>query len=74
MTPEAIGTLVAAGVAFIVLLGSILHLVFNVGALKGQMTSFMQTSERDRAEILKDIGRIEERIERHVENHGRVTR
>lgn len=74
MTPEAIGTLVAAGVAFIVLLGSILALVFNVGALKGQVTAFMSTSERDRSEILKDIGRIEERIERHVESHGRATR
>jgi hypothetical protein len=71
VTPEAIGVLIGTGIAFMALVGSVLALVFNVGSLKGQITTFMQVSERDRADILKDIGRIEERLERHTEGHDR---
>lgn len=71
MTAGDIAAIVSAAVAFLTLFGTLLALVFNVGSFKGQMSTFMQTAERDRAETLKDIGRLEERLERHVESrHG----
>lgn len=62
---------VTAGLMALAMIGSLVALAFKIGSLSGQLTSFMSTSERDRAEQLKDIGRIEERYERHIElNHG----
>jgi len=72
VTPEAIGTLIGGCAAFIALLGSILALVFQTGTLRGQITAFMTTAERDRADMLKDVGRLEERFERHVEFHDKA--
>lgn len=69
MTPEAVGTLIGACVAFLALIGSVLALIFQMGTIKGQITTFMTTAERDRADMLKDVGRLEERFERHVEAH-----
>jgi hypothetical protein len=69
MTPATIWTAVGAIAAVLALLGAMLALTFRIGALTGQLTSFMATYERDRSDILKDIGRIEERHERHVEHH-----
>lgn len=60
---------VSAGVLMLGLIGGVLGLTFRIGVLSGKVDSFMQTSERDRSEILKDIGRIEERHERHLEQH-----
>lgn len=71
MTPEAIGTIIGAGAAVVALLLSVLGLVFRVGTLNGTITSFMGIYERDRADMLKDIGRMEERYERHIEGHDR---
>lgn len=51
------------------MIGSLVALAFKMGSLSGQLTSFMTTSERDRAEQLKDIGRIEERYEKHIDAH-----
>lgn len=69
MNSGTVAAWVAAGVMTLTMVGSLVVLAFNIGALKGQLTSFMATSERDRAEHLKDIGRIEERYERHIEMH-----
>lgn len=74
MTPEAIGTIIGAGAAVVALLLSVLGLVFRVGTLNGTITAFMGMYERDRADMLKDIGRIEERQERHIEGHERAMR
>lgn len=71
MTPEAIGTIIGAGAAVVALLVGVLSLTLRVGTLIGTVTAFMGTYERDRADMLKDIGRIEERHERHVEGHER---
>ena len=71
MTAEAIGVIIGTGVGFITLVGSIFALVFNIGALKGQMTAHMAITQRDRADMLKDMGRVEERLEKHVDGHDR---
>jgi len=62
---------VTAGIMALTMIGSLVVLAFKIGSLSGQVTSFMATSERDRAEQLKDIGRIEERYERHIETSHR---
>lgn len=71
MTLEAVGTIIGASAAVIALLFSVITLVFRVGTLNGTVTAFMGMYERDRADMLKDIGRIEERHERHIEQHDR---
>lgn len=69
MNAQNIAAWATVGVMLLGTLGGLLALTFKIGALTGQLTSFMQTSERDRTEITKDIGRIEERHERHIEIH-----
>ena len=71
MNPEAIGVLIGAGCAILGLLGGILALTFRIGHMSGKIDSFMATYERDRSDMLKDIGRIEERHERHLDTHER---
>ena len=73
MTGSTVAAWVTAGIMALTMLGSLVALAFKIGSLSGQLTSFMTTSERDRAEQLKDIGRIEERYERHIENNHRGT-
>lgn len=74
MTAQTIGVLIGAGAAVVAVVLSMLRLTFMIGTLTGKVDSFMQTYERDRADILKDIGRIEERHERHIEGrHGGVS-
>lgn len=69
MNSATIAAWVTAGIMALTMLGSLVALAFKIGSLSGQLTSFMNTSERDRAEQLKDIGRIEERYEKHIDNH-----
>lgn len=69
MTAQTYAAWAAVGVMLLGTLGGLLALTFRIGALTGQLTSFMQTSERDRSEVLKDIGKMEERYERHIEFH-----
>lgn len=59
------------GLMAVGMIASLVTLAFKIGSLSGQLTSFIATSERDRAEQLKDIGRIEERYDRHMEAHQR---
>lgn len=59
------------GLMAVGMIASLVTLAFKIGSLSGQLTSFIATSERDRAEQLKDIGRIEERYDRHMEVHQR---
>jgi len=74
VTGQTVAAWVAAGVMTLTMLGSLIALAFKIGSLSGQVMSFMATSERDRAEQLKDIGRIEERYEKHIEmSHRGVT-
>lgn len=61
------------GLMAVGMIASLVTLAFKIGSLSGQLTSFIATSERDRAEQLKDIGRIEERYDRHIEAHQRST-
>lgn len=69
MNPESVGALIAAAVMLLGLLGGVLSLTYRIGHMSGKIDSFMANYERDRADLLKDIGRIEERHERHVEGH-----
>lgn len=62
--------IVSAGVMALLFLGGIGATIFKVGAVSGKLDSFMATSERDRTDILKDQGRMEERLNRHIEGHG----
>lgn len=71
MNPDLLVGIVTAGLLVVGLIGSILALTFRIGVLSGKVDSFMATTERDRAEMLKDIGRIDERFERHLDRpHG----
>lgn len=69
MSAQTVAAWATVGVMLLGTLGGLLALTFRIGALTGQLTSYMQTTERDRAEILKDIGKLEERQERHIEIH-----
>lgn len=68
---QTTAAIVAAGVMVLGMLGSVLILVFRIGTLSGKIDSFMATYERDRSDILKDQGRLEERLNRHIETHER---
>lgn len=74
MSSQTIAAWAVVGVMLLGTIGGLLALTFNIGALKGQLTSFIQTSERDRSEQLKDIGKLEERWDRHLEVHHGGTR
>lgn len=74
MNSQTYAAWAVVGVMLLSVIGALLALTFNIGSLKGQLTSFMGTAERDRAEVLKDIGRIEERQDRHIELHHGGTR
>lgn len=50
-------------------IGSLVTLAYKMGSLSGKLTSFINTSERDRSDQLKDIGMLEERYNRHIESH-----
>lgn len=69
MNADQLVAIVTAGCLAIGMIGGILGLTFRIGALSGKVDSFMTVSERDRSEIIKDIGRLEERHERHLEAH-----
>lgn len=61
---------VVGGVATLMaVLVSVLALVFRIGALTGTVTAFMATYERDRSDMLKDMGKLEERQDAHLERH-----
>lgn len=69
MNAVTVATVIMAGCMVVGLTGSVLALTFRIGSLSGKVDSFMVTSERDRTDITKDIGRLEERHDRHIEQH-----
>lgn len=69
MSTSTTWTVIGGGCAALALLVSVLALTFKIGTLTGTITAFMATYERDRADILKDIGKLEERQDVHIERH-----
>lgn len=60
---------IVAGVMVLGMLGSLVALVFRMGALSGQMVSFMTVAARDRTEVLTQLGKLEAQLDRHLEGH-----
>ena len=63
---------VCAGCMVLGMMGSILALIFRIGNLNGTVRTFMSIADRDRLDIVRDIARLEERHERHIEQHKAV--
>jgi hypothetical protein len=55
------------------MLGGVMSLAFRVGNLSGQVIGFMQTAQRDRTDVLTELGKIDGRLERHIEQHDRAS-
>jgi hypothetical protein len=68
---ETLGTVIVAAVAVLGMLGSLVALTYRMGTLSGRIMSFMETAQRDRTEVLTEMGKIGNQLERHIETHHR---
>jgi uncharacterized ion transporter superfamily protein YfcC len=71
---QTVTALVIATVMLLGMLGGVLSLTFRTGTLSGQILAFMRDAKDDRAEILVQLGKIEERLNAHIERHGAYDR
>lgn len=69
MNAATVAAIITAGVMMLGMLGGLLGLTFRMGHVSGQIVSFMQVAQRDRAEVLTELGKLDERLERHIEHH-----
>jgi len=69
MTTDTAALVVSASAAVLTILGTLLVVAFKTGKLNGTVTAFMAQAEVWRAGHAQDVGRIEERLNRHIENH-----
>jgi len=74
MTGQTLAAIITACVITLGMLGGVLSLTYRMGHLSGQIISFMTTSQRDRTEVLTELGKMDARLERHIEQHDRGIR
>ena len=69
MTASAIATVAGAGVATLALLITMFSLAYRMGVLNGTVIAFMAQAETHRTEVLKELGALDDRLDRHIELH-----
>lgn len=62
-----------AAVLTLGMIGSIIALAYRIGVLSGTVLGFMRQSETHRTEVLKEIGKLDERLDRHIDQHHTVS-
>jgi len=74
VTGQTLAAIITACVITLGMLGGVLSLTYRMGHLSGQIISFMTTSQRDRTEVLTELGKIDGRLERHIDQHDKASR
>lgn len=70
MTTDTAALVISASAAVLTILGTLLVVAFKTGKLNGTVTAFMAQTEVWRSGHSQELGRVEERLNRHIENHG----
>jgi hypothetical protein len=71
---QTIAAIVMAGVMVMCMLFTLAGVIWRMGVLSGQIITFMTSAQSDRTEVLTELGKIDERLERHIEDHARGAR
>jgi hypothetical protein len=66
---QTITAIIVSGVMVLGMLGSLMALTYRMGNLSGRILSFMETAQRDRTEVLTQLGKLEAQQDRHIEQH-----
>jgi hypothetical protein len=68
---QTVAAIIVAGVMVLGMLGGVLSLTYRMGTLSGQIVSFMTTAQRDRSEVLLQLGKLEQQLDKHIDSHGK---
>jgi hypothetical protein len=67
---NSVTAIVMATAAMCTALVSALLVAFRLGRFEGTVTSFMASTEQYRLHTASEIGKVDDRLDRHIERHG----
>lgn len=69
MNGQTVAAVVMASVMVLGMLGALVGLVFKLGTMNGVLVSFMAASKERDDSILTAVGKVEVKLDRHLESH-----
>lgn len=73
MNAQTLTAIIMASVMVLGMLGALVGLVFKLGTMNGVLVSFMAASKERDDSILHALGKVETKLDRHIEGHQRGT-
>lgn len=71
MNAQTLVAIIMAAIAILGAIASVVMLSFRTGTLNGTILSFMNRAATDRTEVLTEIGKLDGKLDRHIEQHAR---
>ena len=71
MSAQSVVAVVTGIVAVLGVVWAVMTLTYRIGKLSGTVLAFMGRAATDRAEVLTEIGKLNAKLDGHIEWHGR---
>lgn len=71
MSTQTIIAVILAAISVLGAIGAVLALAFRMGTLNGTVLSFMGRAATDRTEVLTELGKLDAKLDGHIEWHAR---
>lgn len=71
MSAQTIIAVIMASIAILGAIGAVLQLAFRMGTLNGTVLAFMGRAATDRTEVLTELGKLDAKLDGHIEWHAK---